>query len=395
MGHRRLRRQIDRLSVHLLRLGSAPGRQVVAVWPLCGLAVAFHPLVGGWAGLSFAMAWMWWGRDRSRTLIQNCQTQWLGWSIGSLVSLIGLVPAVMMLGGPAKEGELVVAQIHAFYRLSHHQTPHLFWAAQHIAGAVTLGLLVTATALLRSTARSFDPEHLLSSCWRLICLAWIAVAINIVGLLIDLVVVHVRPATAASLLRFYWFRWADIIVPLAWVAGLWSAGIALQRNSLARQSVPWHTVGLLVILSCSLTLLAVGYHRVHELLATSVAPADRTLLMSESPKLASSPEVVEEWLQVCAWVRENTPKDALFLTRGRSKPLSGMPSGLRWSPLRMCRKIVSRSSSGIIASGSVRRRAIKNFSRWVGRLSKSCDSINATILTTSWLIAAFKPNRHC
>ncbi len=158
-----------------------------------------------------------------------------------------------------------------------------------------------------------DSQQLVMT-WRLLCLAWLAVGINAVGLAIDLVGVRVRPDITASLLRYYWFRWADIIVPLAWVCALWSTGLFLQRVRQARLSAGWHTTGLLVTLACSLASVAVVWRRVDELMRTSVAPADRTVLMSESAQLASSPEVVEEWIQVCAWIRENTPPDALFLT---------------------------------------------------------------------------------
>ncbi len=103
-------------------------------------------------------------------------------------------------------------------------------------------------------------------------------------------------------------------MPLAWVSALWSVGLTLQKARSVRLSAGWHTSGLLLMTACSLTLVAVVWQRVGQLFNTDVAPADRTLLMSESPKLASSPEVAQEWLQLCGWIRENTPEDALFLT---------------------------------------------------------------------------------
>ncbi len=287
------------------------------VWILCGLAVAFHPLVGGWAGVTLAVAWLAWGRSKSATFGSQLAGQLPALVVAFLISLVGLLPALAMIGGPAKQGDIVVAQIHAFYRLAHHQTPHLFWASQHVSGACSLGLLIAATWLVHAVRRRFadtaaaDP---LLAIWRLLGIAWLAVALNGIGLVIDLVGVRVRPDLAASLLRFYWFRWADIIVPLAWVSAVWYSAVYLQSALVARASAGWHTSGLLIALTSFLALVAVVWMRVADLFGTDVAPADRTLLMSESPKLASSPEVAEEWLRLCGWVRRNTPTDALFLT---------------------------------------------------------------------------------
>lgn len=285
------------------------------VWILCGVAVAFHPLVGGWAGLTFAVGWWWWGRERSGRIIAQVLKQSPSLVIAGCISLIGIIPALAMIGGPARQGDIIVAQIHAFYRLAHHQTPHLFWFSQHVAGACSLSLFIATTCLLLVVMKRFpESSTRLAPCWRLVCLAWLAVGINAAGLLIDLVGVRIRPDITAGLLRFYWFRWADIIVPLAWICSIWSIAFALQNMRDVRLSVGWHTSGLLLSLTCSLTLVAVVWQRVGQLLNTDLAPADKTLLMSESPELASSPKVVQQWLQVCGWIRENTPPDALFLT---------------------------------------------------------------------------------
>lgn len=163
-------------------------------------------------------------------------------------------------------------------------------------------------------SRFAEDKQRLMPAWRLVCLAWFAMGINLVGLMIDVIGVRLRPDITASLLRFYWFRWADIIVPLAWVNAIWSVGVYLQSRQADKRSVGWRTSGLVVSLACALALVAVVWQRVGQLLSTDVAPADDTLLMSDSPELASTPEVVEEWLQVCGWIRQNTPSDALFLT---------------------------------------------------------------------------------
>ena len=285
------------------------------VWILCSLSIAFHPLVGGWAALTMIMGWIWWGRDGSQPLWPQVLKHVPSGTLATIISMVGIWPALTMIGGPAKQGEIVVAQIHAFYRLAHHQTPHLFWLNQHIAGGCSLVLLIASTLLMQRVHQRFPKENAgLQPVWRLVCLAWLAVGINAVGLAIDLIGVRVRPDIAASLLRFYWFRWADIIVPLAWVSALWSIGLCLQRTDPAKPMAGWALSGLLLTVACSLALVAVVWQRVDQLLRTDVAPADETVLMSDSPQLASTSEVVEQWLGVCGWIKENTPTDALFLT---------------------------------------------------------------------------------
>ncbi len=95
-------------------LRSNSSRDWSRVWIWCGLSVAFHPLVGIWAGLTLMGGWWWWGRDRSLPWFPQLFSFWPSVLIAGCLSMIGVLPALAMIGGPAKQGDIVVAQIHAF-----------------------------------------------------------------------------------------------------------------------------------------------------------------------------------------------------------------------------------------------------------------------------------------
>lgn len=305
------------------------------VWLLSSVAVAFHPLVGGWAGLSFALGWLWFGR-RAAPL----RSQLPAGLLAVAIAMVGILPALAMIGGPSRSGDVVVAQIHAFYRLAHHQSPRLFSLSQHLAGAISLGLFVAATLMVYSANPAgvvaliggkvrlpigprADRLNAVALMPAVLGIAWLSIAISGCGALIDIVGSRLRPDLAASLLRFYWFRWSDVMVPLASVCGLWSVGlVGMNRVPEAvlgkpagdgswRDSKKWAAVWLAGL--CLITVWLVGGQVVKQW-RMQIAPADQSLLMEDSPEHASGPEVVYRWQAVCAWVAENTPSDALFLT---------------------------------------------------------------------------------
>ncbi len=307
----------------VLALSWALGNRWPAAWIACGCAVAFHPLVGGWAGLSLFGAWA----IASRTQSPWTKQGW-AWLIALFISLLGLAPAVAMLGGPERSGEIVVAQIHAFYRLAHHQSPHLFWTEQHLRGGATLGLfLLTAWVHYRARRNQFatlietaidqtqpsvaNPDH----AWRVLgMVACCALALSFIGLLIDLVVIRIRPSLAAGLLRFYWFRWTDIIIPLVVVLFAWDGCLRYASKNDQSQVSASRIASTFAITVLVLVTLAGAAHTMLKQWKTEIAPADETLLMSDSATLRSGPEVVRQWQAVCQWISENTPSDALFLT---------------------------------------------------------------------------------
>jgi hypothetical protein len=128
---------------------------------------------------------------------------------------------------------------------------------------------------------------------RLVAMVNGALALSIVGI----VIAWSQPwlqQSAWSLLRFYWFRTADILLPL----GVAVAACWWVSDLLAKQS-RWAVLPLLAILAAGTwhlgdTLKSRGFN--------AIAPADR--------KLANA----ADWQQTCSWIDENLPADAVFMT---------------------------------------------------------------------------------
>ena len=301
------------------------------VWVWLGLAVAWHPLAGGWAGLSFGIAWLCMPNLFSRLA---AEAKWLG--LGTVLGLIGVVPAAMGLNSPNEVGSLVASQIHVFYRLEHHQCPSHFAWERHVAGAISLALLVGVTAAFYLYAqRNLDRPSLRSNsvAW-LLTIAWIAVGFSLAGLLIDQLFSRPSPVLASQLLRFYWFRWSDIVVPLAWTLTFWKVsesyffssahrGANAPRNKshrLSRGSAPEQSRSPERALGKRAVQLVAGGILVALIVRHSQANFERThpaaddfLFKAPAGREVATDRYID-WLAVCDWAAKNSPSDSLWFT---------------------------------------------------------------------------------
>ena len=249
-----------------------------------------------------------------RGLLRVAWEQRYGLAAGFVVSLAGVLPALQSIGGIDRIGKVSAAQVHVYYRIAHHMSPQLFAPERHLAGALTLGLLVVVSALhLRSKNKPHGATNLL-------LLAWTATAFAIVGLIIDLTLSIPRPDIASKLLRFYWFRWADIAAPLAVICIAFQyatqqcytnpshigSGQSVAAASLSRKG-SWLSPLILGVAS-----LLAGWH-VYASWNENTAEADELLLVADLPNKVDT-DRYRDWLAVCYWIRENTPEDSLWLT---------------------------------------------------------------------------------
>jgi hypothetical protein len=290
----------------LFGLASLAGGRWRSMWIWFGAGAAMHVLVGAWAVLAGLGAWLTEPRDTRPTFT----TLLPGLALGGMLSLAGLLPALAMDrdATPAQADE--AAQIYVFERLPHHLAPATLPAEEFARRAMRFGALVIAFAALaialanaasRTAARSEPGPHggpasaehySRPAIARIMRFAALALLGNCIGLAIELLLAG-RPAAAARLLRYYWFRQADVIVPAA--VALAAACVAMN---LQRREKPWaKLVAALAVLACTshLAWIAVVRYR------------------NPAPPAVERMENSPAWLAACDWIREHAPPDAVCL----------------------------------------------------------------------------------
>ncbi|MCA9127795.1 MAG: hypothetical protein KDB22_11945 [Planctomycetales bacterium] len=282
-----------------------------SAWVLFGTAVAFHPVAGGWAGLSVGILWLF-----QPKLKQRLRAEFLYLLAGTAIGLVGVVPAIVGLTGPNRVGNIVASQIHVYLRLPHHLCPRLFAIERHVAAAVSLTALAAAT-LLAKRVSSKELWHIPTKYsgaipGLILKIAWVSVGFSLLGLCIDLLFSGPRPALASSWLRFYWFRWSDVAVPLAvtltvfrWISlQILPKREALVQPTIGQRTLAWGTLSIAVL--CN-----VG--QIHHNWQMTVPIADRLVVNSVGPIQVSTARY-QDWLAACRWIRENSPEDSLWFT---------------------------------------------------------------------------------
>lgn len=261
-------------------------------WIHLGIASAWHVLVGGWSVVILLALWLsGWRREQSLVVMLP------GLVLGGFISLAGVLPALELSASQPPEVRSEAAVIYVFERLPHHLAPlhkPVQWIT-HKAGRhaviVTLfaALLWGRRAALGGgwAALRDDPAG------RIAHYAIGALALAMIGFGIELTLWD-DPPRAALLLRYYWFRLTDIAVPWA-LALLWIRLLADLLHGAARRAT-----AMLVVM-----LLAAG---------VPLAPQFRDYLHRPVAAADAQASDVADWLNVCDWIKQNTPEDALFLT---------------------------------------------------------------------------------
>jgi len=154
---------------------------------------------------------------------------------------------------------------------------------------------------------------------------------------------------AASLLRYYWFRMSDVMVPLG--VALFSAAILYHWQTIRH---PWFAVAL------SLAMLAGGLHLGQTMLRRARDPY---------PPADAGVANLDDWRAAGEWAATETPTEAVFL-------VPRMSQTFRWYSGRAevaCRKDVPQDAAGIVEWWR-RMRYIygqpENESLWYGSLAE-------------------------
>ena len=263
----------------------------VAAWVAFGAATAFHPLVGGWGMLAFvAAAAATWRAAPARLAVTPRLLA--GLAAGLALAAIGLLPALGLSVGATADERARAAMVYVVERLPHHLLVRTFadgMVARHVLAVIAWWLLLPSSPSVSDR--------------RMAAFVAASVGVSIAGLGVSLLET-VAPATAYGLLRFYWFRLADGVVPLGLALAAAGAlgGPAGVLGGTGRRR--WALAAVAAMLAVDL-----AFESRHWPLP------GRTGLVARSEKTVQTPA----WQKICAWVRENTPPDACFLTpRGAS-----------------------------------------------------------------------------
>jgi hypothetical protein len=243
---------------------------------LFGGAAAFHVVVGGWAVVAAGVTWL--AADNRPPLARLV----LPAALGFVLALGGLLPAVALTWGADPDVVREANRIYVYERLPHHLSPaQLPW--QYVARHLLLvGSLVPLVRLAPSSA----------AIGRLRSFVAAAVGIAAVGMAISLSAWW-SPDFAAGLLRYYWFRMSDVMVPLG--VALLAAAVLCRWQSVRH---PLFALGL------AAALLATGWHL-----------GERTWFRQQYLRPPADWDVAElaDYQAVCRWVAEETEPDALFI----------------------------------------------------------------------------------
>jgi hypothetical protein len=265
-------------------------------WLLLGTATAFHPLVGGWSGVVCAAIWI---LDDRHTVAFRAMLP--GLAGGALLSLPGIVPALMLTWNQPPEIVAEANQIYVFNRLPHHLAPLTLPKAELMRrgiGHISLLLVFLALNIAFRTATTFrggvaNGSAVVAPLRRIGQFAWGALLIAVIGFAIELTLWN-QPAIAAKLLRYYWFRLTDFALPAA--TALYATAVIVNGLERRRPWAPW----LLAI-----AIFAAGWNVAHATIGrwqNPLPPADQKI------------RDFNAWVDACAWAAENTPEDSLFLT---------------------------------------------------------------------------------
>jgi len=200
------------------------------VWLLLGLATALHVLVGGWSMVAAGIAWLSLSGDADRPTLRNMLPSLF---VAALIAAVGLIPTLRLDAGTPHEMIVRAAEIQVFERLRHHLNPEFFFISGGIPtvfGLRFVALTIVCLGLWRLQTLSHNARRL-----KQFVVASLLIAA--VGLLIceaGTQVFNARGATA-WLLRFYWFRLADTMVPVGTALAIVSylAQLRVRKPALA------------------------------------------------------------------------------------------------------------------------------------------------------------------
>jgi hypothetical protein len=275
------------------------------VWIWLGVASAFHVLVGGWSVLCGLVAWYSTGKQRP-----TFQSMFPSLLLGLTLSLPGLIPGLML----TSNADPVVVQeaniIYVFRRVPHHTVFHHFLyvssnivaLGKHVA-LIAIWIAVACYTPCRACRAEGEPATASQRALRGFTIG--ALMLSCFGVLFDQLLLH-NPILSAALLKYYWFRLGDLMVPFAAAVALCGLYVQLLENKRhwARALV------LALILFSAIPIFQTFLQR----RKSGLSAADQQSMYSQLKPDVDLETKQRDWIATCKWIKENTPTDALFLT---------------------------------------------------------------------------------
>lgn len=268
--------------------------------------------------------------------------------IGGSFALPGLLPAIQLTAQSTAEEIREANVTYTFRRLAHHLVFYRFahWnplaANFNVVRPISFAIVVAAWFWLVRIHPTNERMQRLKS----IVLGSLLIAAA--GIALD-VLLGPFPYTRAGLLRYYWFRLSDILVP---------AGIALVAVKLLE--TPRRLPRTVVFGAVVVAALAIG-----QMIPQTGFAARSMSLQQQNWRVFDEgtdlDEVDAAWLDVCEWIRDenNIPPGSVFLTPTRQqtfKWLAQRPDVVTW-------KDVPQDARGLNAWWE-RRKAVYKLGQW-------------------------------
>ena len=295
-------------------LGQMVRRDWKLVWPLLGIASAFHALVGGWCVIACGIAWWMSEVCRSRSLPsmthvkKQLRLQVVPLIIGGAIALVGVLPPLIADWGTPNEVAREAHSIYVHQRISHHLWFGAF-PVSHVARFALITVFWFALYRWMGSSRQIQSSIFEAKLKPLKFFAVGSLLISFAGLLLC----GASDSGAFDwlnldgLLRFYWFRLSDFAIPLT----IALAATFLMRLWLSKPLDRFRRLAAAVVVSC---IVGAGLLMIIERHQYGIPKADRASL----PQYVYDPGLTEQtyndWRSVCNWIRANTPPDAIFIT---------------------------------------------------------------------------------
>lgn len=296
-------------------------------WIWMGAAAALHVLTGGWAVAATLIARLILQLHRGRSDESLPTFFSTGLFLGGALSLLGVIPAAMMnLDGSGRSS--IASMIYVYDRIPHHLLPSNFYASWYIRHSILVILTIT---LLWQTPNTPIWQRLRNLLVGVLC-------IEATGLLIGCLP-PIAPAFAASLLRFYWFRLSDALIPLLLSLGVTQLGVlqlgVLQLGVLqlgVTRPRSWSINVAKFTLAAGVIAFFIASID-HMTGAVPVSVQNRLLGWQTGATADTLRQTWRDWRAVCRWAHDSTPPETMFLTPRHQQTFkwySGRPEVVNW-----------------------------------------------------------------